>query len=206
MVKNMSFSITVAVITAGLILLIGLAARTTLHGFKLKRLKKSTQEKLLAIGVITAFALIWAAFVLPYLMGAGWFAALVPPVQYVIYNIGFYLFTVVIVYLPYWWVAKTKVKWEKTLIAGLATWVLFSFVIDMWEPPQYLSTAGVVLITNATSLPGTAVDAMTAWWWSNLGIPTASLYTFTYIITPILAIITAALVFSANAVWKGLQL
>jgi hypothetical protein len=166
---------------------------------------KSTREKLLAVGAIGAFALVWAVLVIPALMVSAWFAAMAPPFQYVLYNVGFYLFTVVVVYLPYWYLRGKRVKWEKVLIAGLATWILFSFVIDMWEPPQFLGWNGAILITNETSLPGTAVDAMTAWCWNALGVPYSNaLYICTYVITPIITIIIAVLIFKANSVWKGL--
>lgn len=146
---------------------------------------------------ITAFIIIgftWAFIVTPNLVQSSFFQSLIPPFQYILYNLGFIFLLSVFLGIPLSYVIKRgDVTIKNMLIGGLASFLIFSFVLDMWQPPLAYDFHGNVLITNEAALPNVAVDKVVGWVWSSLGISGSLLYMFVYFITPVIAIIAAAL-------------
>lgn len=156
---------------------------------------KTREDEIYLFGLLTAFSVIWVIFITPTLEYSNAFISLNPVLQYVSFNLGFIVLTIVMINLPYRFFSGKKTKLVNMLKLGIAGWLMFSFVFDLWQPPYYLSATGGVLITNQQSLPSTAVDAMLTYVWSAV-VPAnstfmgfSSLYIFVYFVTPILAVL-----------------
>lgn len=151
-------------------------------------------DEIVLFGLLTAFALIWVVFAMPYLENAAWFLNLNPVFQYFLFNIGFIMFGIILINLPYRLQFKERIEFLTMLKLGISGWLIFSFIFDLWQPPYYLSSAGQVLITNQQALFATSIDAMLTYVWSfllpvNLGINGISfVYMLVYFVTPILAL------------------
>lgn len=132
------------------------------------------------------------ALAIPFFQQSPDFLSLNPVEQYIIWNAGIALlftgfFGVLIA-------SALKKKKHYTLgdlfINGLAAFAVFSFVIDMVEPPYALNAMGEFIIPAGATLEGTSVDFMTAWLWqTSFNIQGPALFWMTYLVTPILALI-----------------
>ncbi len=159
-------------------------------------------RRLLLILIILTIGGIYVLLVLPPLQSSSGFEALPPPLQYVAYNFGFYLLFSGVIGTLVSQAVYHRITTVGVLISGLGTFVLFSFVYDMLQPPFALSPSGQFIISQNGTLAGTAVDYMTAWSWSQVGISGPALYYMTYAVTPILAIIVSVLVLGAGRFLK----
>jgi hypothetical protein len=91
---------------------------------------------------------------------------------------------------------------------GLAGWLLFSFIYDLWQPPNNISPQGQILITAQQSLPNTAVDAMLRYVWSGI-IPAnifvngiSLLFIAVYAFSPIITVLLMIILFKPSLVKK----
>jgi hypothetical protein len=179
-----------------------------------------SHDEWFVIGAITLLAAVLICL-LPVVMKSLWFTNLVPPFQYILYNIGFILLTVVLIGAPISHLLKQKVHLLTMLRSGISTWLIFSFIMDLWQPPFAYSTSGTLLISGTESLIGTSVDYMLGWMYTNV-FSTATLlirlplfgnmsllFLLIYFITPILSVICAALLFQpkvlAKVFWQNAQ-
>ena len=157
------------------------------------------RDEFVLLGLLVIFAAFWVIVVEPYLSQSQFFLQLNPVLQYILFNIGFIFFAIVIINVPYLLSYREHIGMLRMLRVGFAGWLLFSFIFDMWQPPYFLSSTGQVLITMQQALPNTAVDAMMTWVWgliipSNVFIGGLSLlYIAVYGFTPI--IITFVMIF-----------
>ncbi len=178
---------------------------------KLNRRKVSiSNDEWFVIGSIAFLSLVLICF-LPFLMESIWFTDLIPPFQYLLYNIGFILLTIVLIGAPISHLLKRKVHLLTMFRSGLSTWLIFSFIMDMWQPPFAYNMSGELLISGKESLVGTSVDYMLGWIYTKLftnsllevQIPLLGnislLFLLIYFITPILSVICAALLFKPKA-------
>ncbi len=158
--------------------------------------------------------LLWAFIVTPILTSAPWFLFLNPVVAYLLYNVGWILLISAIFggFVAHFLVSEGNVV--HMFRVGIATWIGFSFLFDMWQPPLYLSTGGQVLIPLGTAaLENTAVDAMTAYvWQSILGNEVMLQYSgislwfiLTYVVTPVIALVVMALILKPKQFLKLLN-
>lgn len=169
-----------------------------------------TKQELYLFGLLIIFASIWIILVIPDLVNSTAFNNLNPVGQYIVFNIGFVLLTIVLINIPYKLITHHKVNLTDTLKIGIAGWLLFSFVLDLWQPPNYISTEGQILITAKQSLPNTADDAMLTFVWSHV-IPSnvfikgvSLLYIAVYFFTPIITVLVMILLFKPSVVKKVL--
>jgi len=165
-------------------------------------------REIAVIAGFTIIGVIWAFLVAPTLTSASWFVTLNPVAAYLLYNIGWILLisTVFGGFVAHFVIDEGNIL--HMFRVGVATWIGFSFLFDMWEPPLYLSVGGKVLIPLGTSsLENTAVDAMTAYvWrlvlgsrvlWQYMG--TSLWFVLVYVITPIIALFMMALILKPKA-------
>lgn len=166
-----------------------------------------SRDEWLAIGAISVFAIL-LIFLLPGTMNSQWFINLIPPLQYLTYNIGFIMLTIIIFGIPTSYILKRKIHIWTTIRSGLGSWLVFSFILDLWQPPFAFGTNGEYLITHLESLVGTSVDYMLGWFYIQVFpsvkniiviIPAVGklslLFILIYFITPIFAAFVAALLF-----------
>jgi hypothetical protein len=122
-----------------------------------------------------------------------WFQGQNPLIQYIVYNLGIITSFTVMIGVPVSYFLEREVNVWAMIKSGIAAFILFAFVLDMVEPPLAYDTSGNLLITNSSALPGTAVDRVAGWAWTGVGVTGYWLYFTVYIITPIIAAISAAL-------------
>ena len=135
-----------------------------------------SKDEWIVIGAITGFAFIWILFVIPHIMTSNWFIELIPPVQYFLYNIGFFLLIFIVFGTPMSCVIKHKVHIKGVIIGGITS-SLFLIMLDLWEPPFLISpNTGEILLTNLESLVGTSVDYTFFWTYSTLFPSTKNLF------------------------------
>ena len=145
----------------------------------------------------------WAFVVTPLLTSASWFVFLNPVAAYLLYNIGWILLISAVFggFVAHFLIEEGNII--HMFRVGIATWIGFSFLFDMWQPPLYLSTRGQVLIPLGTqALENTAVDAMTAYVWQSFfgSIVQSEIFgislwfVLTYVVTPALALIVMGLI------------
>jgi hypothetical protein len=144
----------------------------------------------------------WAFIMVPYLTSQTWFLTLHPLFAYILYNIGWILLiTVIFGGLVSVAIYKKNrllnmVKW------GSVSWICFSLVGDLWQPPLFLSPSGQVLIPlGGQNLESVAVDAMAATLWQQFfalfGVKLQGSWLwffFTYVVTSIIGILLMALI------------
>lgn len=171
-------------------------------------MEEPQRDEFVLLGLLAIFAAFWVFLVEPYLGTSQIFLGLNPVVQYVIFNVGFIIFAIVIINIPYLLTFHEHIGFFRMLRIGFAGWLLFSFIFDLWQPPYFLSPSGQILITIQQALPNTAVDAMLTWIWSQI-IPNiiivnglSLLYLFVYGITPVLATLAMIFILKPNAFRK----
>jgi len=183
---------------------------------KQKDFVKISKDEWIIIASISILAVILISM-LPKMMNSGWFTGLIPPLQYFSYNLGFILLTIVLLGTPVSWVLKQKIHIWTMLKGGIGSWLIFSFILDMWQPPFAFSTNGIILIPSSESLVGTSVDYMVGWVYMKIfpfqeiimtipGIGKISfLFILVYFITPIITVFIAALLFKPKVFIKLLR-
>jgi hypothetical protein len=155
--------------------------------------------KMIALGSIVLFGFVWMLAVVPGMAGSVWFQSLTPIEQYALYNLGVYVMLTGMVGGLISLALKGHLEPISMMIDGFVAFIIFSFVFDMTQAPFVLDSAGNFLFTSdGGTLAGTSVDYMTAWTWHSIGISGGALYFMTYVITPILAVIAAVLLFGMN--------
>jgi len=188
----------------------GKIKKNTLGKFEISR------DEWVIIGSVLVLAALLIVF-LPKTMSSQWFTNLIPPLQYLIYNMGFILLTVIIFGVPISLIFKRDMPIWTMVRSGLSSWLVFSFILDLWQPPFAFGTSGEYLITSQESLIGTSVDYMVGWIYMRL-FPTNSmilnipiigklsmLFVLTYFITPILATFIIALLLKPKVFAKLLS-
>lgn len=163
------------------------------------------KDEFVLLGLLAVFAALWVFLIEPYLGQSQIFLGLNPILQYVLFNVGFIVFAIVIINVPYLVSFHEHIGFFRMIRVGFAGWLLFSFIFDLWQPPYFLSPSGQVLITVQQALPNTAVDAMLTYVWSSI-IPNnitinglSFLYLFVYGVTPILATLAMIFILKPNA-------
>lgn len=157
--------------------------------------------KIAVVGAIALTGLLWTVAVMPGLADGAWFNSLAPPLQYIIFNVGIYFLVVALFGSVISLVLMQRLNLLSMLVNGLAGFLIFSFVLDMFQPPFSLSSSGAFIIQSSVANPtmaGASVDFMTAWTWSQIGIHGSALYYMTYAVTPAIAVIAAVLLFGLN--------
>lgn len=137
------------------------------------------------------------ALAIPFFQNSAEFLSLNPVEQYIIWNAG-----VALLFTGFFGVLiSTALKKKKRYTLGelftngLAAFAVFSFVIDMVEPPYALNSMGEFLIPAGQTLEGTSVDYMTAWLYQTaFGVQGPLLFWLTYLVTPILALAAFAII------------
>lgn len=154
------------------------------------------REKTIVL-VLALFSAIWCIFIMPTFMSSEWFTTLVPPFQYILFNLGFLVVFILIAGFPIsYFVNGKEIKIKDSLRWGFGLWLGSSMIIDLWNPPYYIDINGNSLFTsvNPSALMGTAIDTVMVWIWRNIGISGPALFYLTYLFTPIIAALFLACV------------
>lgn len=145
--------------------------------------------------VIIVLVGVGLALLIPFFQSSPDFLALNPVEQYLLWNLGISLIFVAFFGVLISTALKKRYSLASIFVHGIATFAVFSFVIDNLSPPFALNSAGEFIIPGGATLEGTSVDYMLAWLYSTwLGIQGPALFWAVYLATPALAVIAFALV------------
>lgn len=167
-----------------------------------------SRDEWIIILSVCGFAFIWILFIIPNIMNSNFFLGLVPPLQYFLYNIGFFLIISSIFGTPFSYVIKRRVDITGVIKGGISS-SLFFIMLDLWQPPFLIAPgSGEILITNMESLVGTSFDYTLYWFYSNLlpGIryffvgKMSALFILIYLFTPIVISFIIALLLKPRMV------
>lgn len=158
------------------------------------------------IALFAAFTFIWLLLINPYLQGASWFYTMDVYSAYLLYHLGWIAFFILCfgIILPRFIGVFTEKEFSlfDSLRIGISSYLIVDFIYDMFQGPFYLDSNGRVLLPLGTSsLQNTAVDTLWATIWGNV-VSGQLLYIFTYVVTPIFAVILAALLLSPKTFVK----
>ena len=163
-------------------------------------------QEIIAILALVALGIIWAFWIIPELQNnwSSWFQSLNPIAQYFIYNLGFMALTIGLFGTAFSLSKMGRIHWTRLLFSGLGTWFLFSFVLDLWQPPLFLNPDGSILIQNAQALTYAADDAMLAWIYTSWGISGPFLFYMVYLISPLIIGAISIVLIHPDWLYKGL--
>ena len=121
---------------------------------------KIESDELKVFGLILAIWFIWVFLVVPFVTTDNGFVNLNPVLQYAIYNLGqsmLFILGAAIIMMVF---LGEDFAWVDALINGITAQLSYSFIFDMAQPPNYISTTGQVIIENTASGVNIAVDRM----------------------------------------------
>jgi hypothetical protein len=166
-------------------------------------------SELIIIAMIAVFGVFWVIWMMPFLSTSAWFAGIAPIWQYLIFNLGFILLITVTFGSVVSLLRHQRFDLWEMIKSGLASFIVFSFIFDLWQPPYYIGVNGTILITNTGALAGTAVDAALYYVWTLIGINplwmidhVAWIYICVYFFSPIIAGFLAAILFDPEILYK----
>jgi hypothetical protein len=160
--------------------------------------------KLILLFAFAAFGVTWTLAVTPTMMQSTWWNALNPVKQYLLYNIGMFLILAVafggfVTFLLTNRLSLLQIFWN-----GLAGFLFFSFVLDLWQPPWAIGTNGDFLLPTGASMSATSVDYMLGWAFMQIGVHGSAVYWLTYAFVPILMIVITIFLLGMNKFLKVL--
>lgn len=124
------------------------------------------KTEILVVFGFALLGLLWSFLIVPAMTSQSWFLTLNPVPAYFAYNTGWILLVSMVFGGLVSHFAMSEGNIGHVFRVGIASWITFSFLFDMWQPPLYLSYGGLVLIPLGTpALENTAVDAMAAYVW-----------------------------------------
>lgn len=154
-----------------------------------------SRKEQIIITALTVFSVIWVLFIIPSFMGSEWFITLIPPFQYILFNLGFLVMFIMFVGMPISYFLNGKeLNIKDILKLGFSFWLGVSIIVDLWEPPFFVNTSGEILIDSPQALTGTSIDGMLVWCWKQIGLSGSMLFYLTYMITPICVAILLAII------------
>src|SRR5689334_19435697 len=97
---------------------------------------KITKQEVYLFVFLTIFAILWVSLVTPFFENSVYFASLNPILQFFSFNVGFILMSIVLINVPFKILTTHKVNFFDMIRVGLSGWALFSFIFDLWQPPN----------------------------------------------------------------------
>lgn len=153
---------------------------------------------------LAVFGVVWQLLIVPFLPFL--WVGLNPVLQYLIFNLGFVFLFVAIVGVGFSLLTTHEVDLWCMVRGGIGAFIVFSFALDLWQPPFAYGSCGQLLIPSELSLVGASVDRMVGFVFESLfgSFGNFSLfemcfslkYVFIYVLVPILAFLVAAFLFT----------
>lgn len=155
---------------------------------------------LIVIGLLLIVVL-WSFVLIPSFTQSEWFLGLNPVEQYVIINFGVSMLIIVGFGAFITWMLYKRTPIVPVLINGFASFLILTFVYDMWQTPFGVGMNGENLLADASPSSLVYGDIDLALWyvWTNIfGLSGEIVYWLTYLVVPIIAIIMAIFLFGLN--------
>ena len=155
--------------------------------------------KLMLVISLALFGVFWFVLIIPSFVETQTWLSMNPIQQYIMYNIGFFFIIAVFFGGLVSYILTQRLNLMQMLLNGLAGFLFFSFVLDMYQPPFVVGSDGSLLI-DATSgtMAGASVDYMLYFVFTSIGVSGSMLYYSIYIITPAIVVIGAVLLLGLN--------
>lgn len=126
------------------------------------------KTKLKIILAIAVFALVWNILITQFLTTWDTFRQINPILQYVIYNLGFIALAIATVGVILSFARKRELDIRTAVIDGILSFLLFSLVFDLWQPPFVYDAQGNSLILDNKSLTSASSDGMLGYIFTSL--------------------------------------
>lgn len=156
------------------------------------------KRELILIVSLSIFALVWTMLMMPVLMTSEYFKMLVPPLQYLILNLGFIILFVTIIGSTLSYLIKKELDFVYATRLGLSMWLGASLIYDLLQPPYYVGLNGETLLDVPNALTGTAVDATVKWVWEQFGVRGCLLFFCVYLFTPVIVVVCMAVLLTGK--------
>ncbi len=160
-----------------------------------KQKLKIEESELIIIAFFAIFGIAWMRYALPCLQYSDFFISLNPPETYILYNIGIITLFVVVFGIPVGYFIKGNINIIDSIRGGFASFIGFSFFLDMWSTPFAWNTNGILSISpTSDNIEKASVDYMVGWTFQQFNIQGSMLYLAVYVLIPIISIIIMALI------------
>lgn len=157
--------------------------------------RKIEKIELIIIACFAIFGVIWVWYILPWLQYSKFYLALNPIGAYVVYNTGIITLFIAFFGIPVGYFVKGDINIIDLIRGGFASFIGFSFFIDLWSTPLAWNKNGIVaVVPTPDNMETSAVDYMAGWVFQQLGIHGSMLYLAVYVFMPIIAVIVMALI------------
>ena len=114
------------------------------------------------------FGAVWFALVVPGMAGSEWWQGLSVYGKWVVCNAGMFAVITGLFGGLVSIILSHRLSVVQMLVNGLAGFMVFSFVLDVCQPPYVIDKAGTWLITGGDTLAEAASDFMVATAWEAL--------------------------------------
>lgn len=153
------------------------------------------------------FALFWMVILVPFISKTDEWQSLPPPLQYLSYNLGFFmLFSLAFGSIIS--ILKKALNSGNIIKNGIASWFIASFVFDIFAPSYYLDMFGNVIASmEKSAMANSTPDAMFAWIFGAIlpGIKgTFWLYAAVYVLVPIFFMAVSIHYLTEGEIWAVL--
>lgn len=161
---------------------------------------------------ITLIAFTWWFIIFPFAKDTDQFYNLHPLIQYILVNIAWLTLFTLIMGTMISMLKKGDIELQTMLISGIAITLTFGLVVDMIMPPYAWGFEGTELITpTKENLLKASTDYAIGYTFGSLGVPQSNelfgfryslLWLFTYVFTPILSVVLAAVVLTGDKLFR----
>ena len=155
--------------------------------------------KLILVISLALFGVLWFSLILPSFSETQTWLLMNPLQQYILYNIGFFFIITVFFGGLVSFSLTHKLNLIQMFMNGMAGFLFFSFVIDIYQPPFVVGGDGTLLIdASSGTMAGASVDYMLYFVYTSIGISGSALYNMVYIVTPALVVVCTVLLLGLN--------
>jgi hypothetical protein len=155
--------------------------------------------KLILVISLALFGVFWFALVLPSFVETETWSLMNPLQQYILYNIGFFFIITVFFGGLVSFSLTHRLNLIQMLMNGLAGFLFFSFVLDIYQPPFVVGSDGSLLVDMTSgTVAGASVDYMLYFVYTSMGMSGSAVYYMVYIITPAIMVVGTAILLGLN--------
>ena len=157
--------------------------------------KKIEESELIIIAFFAVFGIAWMWYILPWLQYSEFFINLNPPETYIVYNTGIIALFVAVFGIPVGYFISGKINILDSIRGGFASFIGFSFFLDMWSSPLAWTTNGILSVApTSDNIEKASVDYMAGWMFQQFNVQGSLLYLTVYVLVPIISIFIMAFI------------
>lgn len=161
-----------------------------------------TKNELRLLVAIALGVSIWSYFVAMVFMKQSWFYNAIPPVQFILFNVGLMILVIVAIGFPISFAVyrNRKRRYWEAVKCGLSIFSIFGIAFELLWGPYFVNLAGQNTLYGSSpkSMTQTAIDCTIIWCLRGVHCPAGWIWYITYVGVPILVFLVIALVYT----WK----